>query len=125
MKFSTQELIDHTVTWLTQGDLNTEILAPHFQFNSPYWQGSNREAFIRKFKHSTDYQEKALSNIVGFDPLITFPSPDGKHFAIVLQYHTKNHSSVYEALLGTMENGLLVELRSIYDLNETKKAHSL
>jgi len=27
--------------------------------------------------------------------------------------------------LGTIENGMLVELRSIYDLEATKKAHEL
>lgn len=43
------------------------------------------------------------------------------HF-IVLQYHTKNGHSVYETVLGTVEQGLLTELRSIYDLSETKKA---
>jgi hypothetical protein len=44
---------------------------------------------------------------------------------IILQYHTQNGSSVWEAVLGTVEEGMLVELRSIYDLEATKKAHAL
>ena len=33
--------------------------------------------------------------------------------------------NVISAVLGTVENGLLVELRSIYDLEKTKEAHQL
>ncbi|KAF3363317.1 hypothetical protein PHSC3_000070 [Chlamydiales bacterium STE3] len=48
-----------------------------------------------------------------------------EHFAIILQYHTKSKNSVFEAVLGKIANGHLVELRTIYDLAETKKALQL
>lgn len=124
-KFTLEEIIDFTETWLIQGDLNTEFLADNFQFISPFWSSNTRQAFIDKFKHSTVYQETALKNIVKFDPVIKFKSLDGTAFSIILQYHTKNGSSVYEAVLGKIYNGLLYELRSIYDLEATKKAHDL
>ena len=42
-----------------------------------------------------------------------------------MKYKNKNGSKVWEAILGAIENGKLVELRSIYDLEATKKAHNL
>lgn len=66
-----------------------------------------------------------MSNITHFDPLLQFKGIDGKHFAIIMQDHTKNDTHVYETVIGTMENGLVTELRSIYDLAETKKAHNI
>lgn len=54
-----------------------------------------------------------------------FKGLDAQHFAIILQYHTKNNKSVYEAVLGKVVEGHLVELRTIYDLEETKKALQL
>ena len=124
-KFSLEEIMDLTDTWLVQGDLNIDMLADNFQFISPFWSSNTRQAFIDKFKHSTVYQETALKNIVKFDPVIKFKSLDGAAFSIILQYHTKNGSSVYEAVLARVANGLLYELRSIYDLEATKKAHGL
>ena len=125
MVFSISEIIEFTTTWLVKGDLNTDMLAANFQFFSPFWQSNNRIEFIDKFKNTSDYKEQSLSNIIKFDPLIKLTSSDNQHFSIVLQYHTKNGSSVYEAVLGTIANGMLIELRSIYDLNATKKAHEL
>ena len=63
--------------------------------------------------------------IVDYDPVIDLKSDSGKHFAIIMQYHTKHNISVDEAVLGTIENGLLTEVRSIYDLEKTKLAHKL
>jgi hypothetical protein len=55
-----------------------------------------------------------------------FKSISGENkFAIILQYHTQNNNSVYETVLGTIMEGKLIELRSIYDLNETKIALDL
>lgn len=66
-----------------------------------------------------------MSNILRFDPIIKLKSDDNEHFSIILQYHTKYGISVDEAVLGTIENGLLLELKSIYDLEKTKMAHRL
>ena len=124
-KFSLEEIIDLTETWLIQGDLNIDFVADNFQFISPFWSSNTRQTFIDKFKHSTVYQETALKNILKFDPVIKLKSLDSTSFSIILQYHTKNGSSVYEAVLGKVSNGLLYELRSIYDLEATKKALNL
>ena len=114
--------MDWVLEWLVSGNLHVEMLSNHFQFTSPFWKTSSKDHFIDKFKNSTTYQETSLANIVKFDPVIKLKGLDGNHFAIVLQYHTKNGHSVYETVLGTVEQGLLTELRSIYDLSETKKA---
>ncbi|MFN7094844.1 MAG: hypothetical protein ACK4M7_05730 [Burkholderiales bacterium] len=75
-----------------------------------------------KFLDPTIYIQTNLSNIVKFNPVIRFKSTsDNNHFAIILQYVTKNGSNVWEAVFGEISDGKLVELRSIYDLNETKK----
>ena len=123
--FSIDDLIDQTVVWLTKGDLNPAILAVNFRFISPFWQSSSRAEFIDKFQNSTDYKDKSLSKITQFDPIIKCSSRDLKNFSIIVQYFTENGSSIYEALLGTVADGLLVELRSIYDLDATKKALEL
>lgn len=123
MNFTIEELIDLTETWITKGDLDCSMLADNFQFISPYWKSNSRAEFIEKFKHSSDYKESILSNIIKFDPISKFKSLDGKQFSIILQYHTKNGCSIYETILGTAVNGMLVELRTIYDLDATKKAH--
>lgn len=125
MPFAIEEIIDLTETWLIKGDLNPDMLAEKFQFISPFWKGNNKAEFIDKFLDPTEYKKLSLSNIAKFDPLLQFKGLDGKHFSIILQYHTKNGSSVWEAVLGTVEDGMLVELRSIYDLDATKKAHKL
>jgi hypothetical protein len=125
MHFTVEEIIDLTETWLIKGDLNPDMLAENFQFISPFWKGNNKAEFIDKFLDPTEYKKLSLSNITKFDPLLQFKGLDGKHFSIILQYHTKNGSSVWEAVLGTVEDGMLVELRSIYDLEATKKAHGL
>ena len=125
MPFTIEELIDLTETWLIKGDLNPDMLEEKFQFISPFWKGNNKAEFIDKFLDPTEYKKLSLSNITKFDPLLQFKGLDGKHFSIILQYHTKNGSSVWEAVLGTVKDGMLVELRSIYDLEATKKAHEL
>jgi hypothetical protein len=124
-KYTQEELMDLTEVWLTTGELDTNMLAEGFQFISPFWKSNDKNDFINTFQKSSDYQDNALSKITKFDPLLKFKGVDEKYFAIVLQYHTKNGCSVYETVLGTVENGLLVELRSIYDLAATKKALQL
>jgi hypothetical protein len=124
-RFTVEEISNAVELWLVKGDLNCAILADDFSFHSPFWKNSNKIAFIEKFICSTDYKDKALAKIVKFDPIIKFTSIDQSCFSIILQYHTQNGSSVYEAVLGTVANGLLVELRSIYDLEVTKKALEL
>ena len=125
MHFTIEEIIDLTEIWLVKGDLNPEMLADNFQFISPFWKGNNKAEFVEKFLDPTEYKKVSLSNITRFDPLLQFKGLDGNHFSIILQYHTKNGSNVWEAILGAIENGKLVELRSIYDLEATKKAHNL
>ena len=125
MNFSIDELIDFTETWLIKGDLNSAILADNFQFISPFWKSNSRLEFIDKFQNSSDYKDKSLSKITKFNPIIKCISPDSKYFSIILQYYTNNGSSIYEAILGTVADGMLVELRSIYDLEATKKALEL
>lgn len=120
--FSVEMIMDWVLEWLVSGNLHVEMLSNHFQFTSPFWKTSSKDHFIDKFKNSTTYQETSLANIVKFDPVIKLKGLDGNHFAIVLQYHTKNGHKVYETVLGMVEQGLLTELRSIYDLSETKKA---
>ncbi|MEQ1790505.1 MAG: hypothetical protein ABL857_08685, partial [Rickettsiales bacterium] len=111
--------------WLITGNLNAEILADNFHFISPFWQSNGKDEFLAKFFDPTEYREKSLSNILRFDPIIKLKSDDHQYFSIVLQYHTKYGISVDEAVLGTVKDGLLTELRSIYDLTKTKEAHQL
>lgn len=125
MRFTIEEIIRLTETWLVKGDLNPDILAENFQFISPFWKGNNKSEFIDKFLDPTEYKKVSLSNITKFDPLLQFKGIDGKHFSIILQYHTTNGNHVWEAVLGKVEDGMLIELRSIYDLEATKKAHGL
>ena len=125
MNFSIEELINFTEIWLIKGDLNPTILADNFQFISPFWESNSRADFIDKFQNSSDYKDKSLSKITKFDPIIKCISGDLRHFSIIVQYYTNNGSSIYEALLGTVADGLLVELRSIYDLEATKRALDL
>ncbi len=101
------------------------MLDNDFQFISPFWQSNDKTTFLEKFLDPTEYKEKSLSNILSFDPVIKLKSDDSKYFSIILQYHTKYGITVDEAVLGTIANGLLIELRSIYDLEKTKKAHRL
>lgn len=124
-KFTVNQIIDHVEKWVVTGELNAEMLADNFHFISPFWQSNDKNTFVEKFLDPTEYIEKSLSNIVRFDPIIQLKSDDGRHFSIILQYHTKYGVSVDEAVLGTVENGLLIELKSIYDLEKTKQAHRL
>jgi len=123
--FTINQVIDWTEKWLITGELNETMLADNFHFISPFWESNDKDAFTAKFLDPTEYREKSLSNILRFDPIVKLKSDDGRHFSIILQYHTKYGVSVDEAVLGTVENGLLVELRSIYDLEKTKQAHKL
>lgn len=125
MMLSTEAIIDLTKKWIVQGHLNGDMLANNFQFISPFWSTNSKQEFIDKFQKTSIYQETSLSKIVNFDPIITFKGLDNQHFAIILQYHTKNKRSVFEAIVGKISNGYLVELRTIYDLEETKKALQL
>jgi hypothetical protein len=124
-KFTMDEIIDYTEKWLTTGEVNEDMLSDDFHFISPFWESNDKNAFVSKFLDPTEYQQKSLSNIWRFDPIIRLKSDDNRHFSIVLQYHTKYSISVDEAVLGTVKNGLLAELRSIYDLEKTKLAHRL
>lgn len=108
------------------GKLLPEMLADDFKFISPFWKGNNKQEFLDKFLDPGLYINTSLSNIVKFDPVMKFKSVEGEDtFAIILQYPTKNGNSVYEAVLGQVLRGCLIELRSIYDLNHTKLAHNL
>lgn len=124
-KFTMEEIINLTEAWLVQGHLNADMLGQDFQFISPFWSSNSRQEFIDKFQKTSIYQENSLSKILNFDPIIKFKGLDNEHFSIILQYHTKNKNSVFEAVLGRISNGYLVELRTIYDLAETKKALQL
>lgn len=121
-QFTADEILNFVETWLITGELNTTMLADNFQFTSPFWKGANKSEFIKQFGDPKSYQEVALSKITHFDPVIKLKDIEAKHIAIVLQYYTKNGNHVYETVFGTVINGKLVELRSIYDLDETKKA---
>ena len=123
--FTMEEIIDLTEEWLVQGHLNADMLAKDFQFISPFWRSNSRQEFIDKFQKTSIYQETSLSKILNFDPIIKFKGLDNEHFAIILQYHTKNKNSVFEAVLGKISNSYLVELRTIYDLADTKRALQL
>jgi hypothetical protein len=124
-KFTADEILNFVETWLITGDLNESMLAENFQFTSPFWKGANKSEFLKQFGDPKSYQEVALSKITHFDPVIKLKDFNEEHVAIILQYHTKNGNHVYETVLGTLANGLLVELRSIYDLDETKKSLEL
>jgi len=122
---SVDQIIDAIKKWLVTGELNTDILADDFEFSSPFWKKANRLEFIKQFGDPTSYQEAVLSKITHFDPVIILKDTNEKYFTIVLQYHTKYGRHVYETVFGVIENGLLIELRSIYDLDETKHALQL
>lgn len=124
-KFTMEEIINLTEIWLVQGHLNIDMLGKDFRFSSPFWLSNSRQEFIDKFQKTSIYQETSLSKIVKFDPIIKLKGLDNQHFAIILQYYTKNKNSVFEAVLGKVANGHLVEIRTIYDLAETKKALQL
>lgn len=124
-QFKVDQIVKFIETWLTTGKLNSEILAQNFKFISPFWKSNDRAAFIEKFQDPSVYQKTSLANIVKFDPIIRLKGLEDNHFAIVLQYHTKNGHSVWETVLGNVQDGRLIELRSIYDLAETKRAHGL
>lgn len=120
------KIVEDIETWLTTGNINPEILAENFKFFSPFWEGNNKAEFLDKFLDPTTYIKNSLSKITKFDPIIKLKNmSDDNGFAIVLQYHTKNGSQVYETVLGIVKEGKLIELRSVYDLNSTKKALEL
>ncbi|MBP9743310.1 MAG: hypothetical protein KBD37_08130 [Burkholderiales bacterium] len=125
-RFTLEQIANCIEIWLTNGYIEANMLADNFKFISPFWKGSNKNEFLDKFLDPTTYTNTSLSKIIKFDPVIKFKSiSDDNNFAIILQYHTRNGSSVYEAVLGTIKDGLLIELSSIYDLNETKNALEL
>jgi len=120
--FTIDQLLDLTEIWLVTGKLNPTIFAENFEFNSPFWQKASKNEFLAQFADPKSYNDTALSKITHFDPIIKLKDSDNNHFAIILQYHTHNGFHVYETVLGKIADGLLLELRSIYDLDETKKA---
>ena len=123
--YTINEIIEYTKHWLFTGEIFLDFLADDFRFISPFWESNDKEAFIRKFVHTTDYKDKALANITGKGPVLVMKSDDGKYFSIIFEYHTRYGVSVDEAILGTIEDGKLVEMKSIYDLEKTKLAHNL
>lgn len=124
--FTIEQLIEKVSTWLTTGEIDSTILADEFKFISPFWLGNSKTEFLNKFQNSSQYKDVSLSKITRFDPIIPFKSLDGNYFSLILQYHTNINKSVYEAVLGTINDaGLLTELRSIYDLEATKNALQL
>jgi len=126
MTFTIEEIMNLTEKWVITGELNPDMLADDFQFNSPYWKGyADKTEFLKKFLNPSEYIKTALSNITKFNPLLQFKGIDSEHFALIFQYHTKNGSSVWETVLGKVSNGKLIELRSIYDLEATRKAHEI
>lgn len=118
-------LMDFVETWLTTGDLNSEILSDSFTFSSPFWNKANKNEFLSKFLDPGEYIEKSLKNIIKFDPIIRCISYSQQYFTLVLRYHTKNGTSVDEVVLCEIKNNLLFSMKSIYDLSLTKKAHNL
>ena len=122
--FTIDNIIEKTSTWVRTGALDPAILSDEFQFSSPFHKEKNKAQFLADFKDKTFYKDDILSNIINFDPLLYFKGTDASHFAMIFQYHTKFGHSVWETVLGKIDkDGLLVELRSIYDLEATKKAH--
>ena len=111
--------------WLVCGDLSLEVsdFSEKFVFDSPFWEKAERSEFIDKFKKSSGYKDLSLKKIKSFDSVIKFKNKN--QFLIVLNYYSINGMSVWEAVLGKVEDGKLSELRSIYDLNETKRALDL
>jgi hypothetical protein len=121
-----QKTIERTCEWLTTGKVDASIFADSFQFISPFHQEKDKTKFLEDFQNKTYYKDRILSGIKKFDPIIQLISPTLDYFAIVLQYSTQNGESVWETVLGKVNaEGLLLELRSIYDLAATKKAHQL
>ena len=127
--FSTNEIMDSVEQWLLTGSVDEArfktMFATNFEFDSPSWKHANKEDFFKTLVQGTLYYEKGLKAITHFDPIIKLKNSDDTQFSIIIQYHTKNGCSVWETVLGKVEHGLLTELRSIYDLEETKKAHNV
>ena len=125
MSYDIDFLIDSVEEWLVKGNLNQNILSSEFTFSSPFWKQADKNEFLDKFLDPTEYIEKSLSNIIKFDPFIRCISIDNSYFTLTLTYHTKNGTSVDEVAVCTIKNGLICRMKTIYDLEETKKAHNL
>ncbi len=118
--------IQKTLAWYTKGHIDPTVLADNFLFKSPYYKDKNKAEFIHEFNDTDFYRTKVLAKIKTFDPLVTLKSDGHDYFAIVAEYHTYSGHNVYETIFGKLDSaGLLVELRSIYDLQETKEAFQL
>ena len=111
--------------WLISGDIDTNILSVDFIFESPFWKRATRSEFTNQFSDPTTYKDTALSKIKKFDPVVITISDDKQCFNIFLTYHTLNGCSVNECVFGRVLNGKLVNLISVYDLEETKRALAL
>jgi hypothetical protein len=118
------ETLEKTCDWLMNGAVYPEILAEDFRLISPFHQEQNRSEFLKNFQDKGYYIDRILSNITQFDPIIKLVSESKDYFAIVINYHTKNGHNVWETVLCKLNaQGLLTEIRSIYDLQQTLKAH--
>jgi hypothetical protein len=119
-----KETLEKTCDWLMNGAVYPETLAENFRLVSPFHQEQNRAEFLKNFQNKAYYKERILSNIKKFDPIVKLVSEAGDYFAIVINYHTKNGHNVWETVLCKVNaKGLLTEIRSIYDLEQTLKAH--
>ena len=125
MSHDIEYLTEAIQTWLVEGKLDADVLADSFTFSSPFWKEATKSEFLEKFLDPAEYIEKSLSNITGFDPIIHCVSRNKDFFTITLRYHTKNGCSVDEVVLCRVENGLVSKMKSIYDLEQTIKAHNL
>lgn len=125
MRFTIKELGNAIEKWLIEGELNPNVLSDDFTFSSPFWKKADREGFLNKFLDPTEYIEKSLSNIVKFDPTIFCISEDNKYFTLTLTYHTKNGYSVDEVVVCRVRDDRICSMNTIYDLDQTKKAHNL
>ncbi len=123
--FTTNDMANKIKHWLISGKLDPEILSEDFLFQSPFWKQANKNEFVKEFIESDKYIKTALSKIERFDPVIITISNDGIYFNIFLTYHTRNNASVNECVFGSIENGKVRKLISIYDLEETKHALEL
>tara|TARA_R110000868_G_scaffold84822_7_gene239010 strand:- start:1189 stop:1566 length:378 start_codon:yes stop_codon:yes gene_type:complete len=125
MQYDINDLMTHVQAWLTTGVLVPTILSDDFLFTSPYWKQANKVDFVSKFLDATEYVEKSLSKITHFDTIYAMRDDKNACFTLVLKYHTKNGNSVDEAVFCRIEKGLIIEMRSIYDLAATKEALEL
>ncbi|WP_192484107.1 MULTISPECIES: hypothetical protein [Cysteiniphilum] len=125
MKYTILELSQLIEEWLTKGKLNPDILADDFMFSSPFWKQADKAEFLSKFLDPAEYIKKSLSNISNFDPVICCFSEDKAYFTLALRYHTQNGYSVDEVVICSVKSGLIHNMNTVYDLEQTKLAHNI